>query len=73
MLEVTIEKGGRTEERTLQELALSRELVVSSVVRGEEIVTPRGDTRFQAGDIVFVLAPARMLDDIQDLLNGKGP
>jgi len=70
MLEVPIGSKGRARGKTLQDLNLPREIVVSSIVRGEEIVVPRGSTRFEEGDIVFVLSPAKMADLVEELLNG---
>ncbi len=70
MVEVGIERGGRADGRTLAEIALPRSLVVSSIVRGERIITPRGDTRFQPDDLVFVLAPLAECEGVAALLNG---
>jgi hypothetical protein len=40
-------------------------------VRGDHIITPRGDTRFQPDDVVFVLAPVRLTDGVHALVNGE--
>jgi cell volume regulation protein A len=46
----------------VRELGLPREALIAVLVRGNEAIPPRGSTRIQAGDVLFVLAP-----------NGKGP
>jgi potassium/hydrogen antiporter len=71
MIEIPIEKGGPADGRSLQEINLPRDLVVSSVVRGDQIITPRGETRFKPDDIVFVLAPVKLTDGVHALLNGE--
>ncbi len=47
---------------TVRELGLPREALVAVLVRGDEAIPPRGNTRVEAGDVLFVLVP-----------NGKGP
>jgi cell volume regulation protein A len=52
---------------TVRDLALPDGAVVAMVVRGERIIAPRGSTRIQANDHVFVVVMVEvraMLDDV---------
>jgi potassium/hydrogen antiporter len=71
IVEVSVERNGPADGRSLAELSLPRDMVVSSVVRGEHIITPRGDTRFKPDDVVFVMAPVRLSGEINTLINGE--
>jgi potassium/hydrogen antiporter len=42
---------------TLADLPLPEQVVVMLILRGDELVAPRGATRFQAGDHVYVFSP----------------
>ncbi len=53
-------------QKTLEQLRLPSELLVSMIIRGDEIVVPTGQTRLEAGDLL-VLA-ARSFDDREHLV-----
>ncbi|GAB4113823.1 MAG: TrkA family potassium uptake protein [Roseiflexaceae bacterium] len=42
--------------RSVADLKLPHECVLAAVLRGEQVILPAGDTRFQAGDQVIALA-----------------
>ncbi|HVS14022.1 MAG TPA: potassium/proton antiporter [Thermoanaerobaculia bacterium] len=46
---------------TLADLPLPQQVVVMLILRGDELVAPRGATRFQAGDHVYVFSPPEEL------------
>jgi len=46
----------------VRELDLPREALIALVVRGDEAIPPRGSTRIEPGDMLFILTP-----------DGKGP
>ncbi len=54
-VEVTIPPHARAAGRSLSELRLPRSAVLVSILRGEEVIIPRGDTRLRPGDIVTTL------------------
>ena len=53
-------------QQTLQQLRLPTELLVSMIIRGDEIIIPTGQTMLEAGDLL-VLA-ARSFDDREHLV-----
>jgi CPA1 family monovalent cation:H+ antiporter len=54
-VELAVSAASPAEARSLAELGLPREAVLVSVRRGSEVILPRGDTRFAAGDVVMLL------------------
>jgi cell volume regulation protein A len=51
----------------VRELGLPREALVAVINRGEETIPPRGSTRIEAGDQLFVLIPRRRRADLEDV------
>jgi cell volume regulation protein A len=51
----------------VRELGLPREALVAVVVRGEDAIPPRGSTRVEAGDVLFVLVPHGKRPEVEDV------
>ena len=51
----------------VRELGLPREALVAVVVRGEDSIPPRGSTRVEADDILFVLVPHGKRPEVEDV------
>jgi potassium/hydrogen antiporter len=51
----------------VRELGLPRDALVAVVNRGDETIPPRGSTRIEAGDHLFVLIPRRRRADLEDV------
>jgi cell volume regulation protein A len=51
----------------VRELGLPREALVAVVVRGDEAIPPRGSTRIDAGDVLFVLVPHGKRPEVEDV------
>lgn len=51
--------------RRIDELDLPRESVIALIVRGDELLIPRGDTAIEPGDVVVALAPTGLRDRVQ--------
>ena len=50
----------------VRELGLPRRTLVAVVLRGDEEIAPRGSTKLQAGDRIFVLVPHSVRADLED-------
>ena len=58
LAEVTVPEQAQVADRPIQELEIPRDCMVAAVIRGNQFVVPRGDTRIMAGDdVVFVGIP----------------
>jgi cell volume regulation protein A len=51
----------------VRELGLPREALVAVVVRGQEAIPPRGSTRVEAEDVLFVLVPHEKRPEVEDV------
>ena len=55
MLEVFLEPDTRAVGQHLRDLRLSQDVIIAAIYRDEQLVTPRGDVIFRAGDHVFLI------------------
>lgn len=55
MIEVILTEGAPVVGKTLAECRFPEKATVSAILRGDRLVTPRGNTRLEAGDVLFVL------------------
>jgi len=51
----------------VRELGLPREALVAVVVRDDDAIPPRGSTRIEAGDVLFVLVPHGKRAEVEDV------
>lgn len=56
IIEVPIAEESPAEGKKLWEITLPKESIVGCILRGDETLIPRGDTRILAGDTLLVLA-----------------
>jgi cell volume regulation protein A len=54
---------------SVRELGLPREALVAVVVRGDEAIPPRGSTKLEPGDVLFVLVPHGKRPDVEDVFS----
>lgn len=57
--------------KRLRELPSPNPYLIVAVQRGEAMIIPRGEDILLAGDKVFVLAPARLMEPVEHLLGQK--
>jgi cell volume regulation protein A len=70
LLEIVLAEGSSAVGRRLAELSLPDGVTVSAMARAGRMVAPRGSTRLQAGDILFVLAEKEKTPLVRTLLEG---
>ncbi|MDE3095658.1 MAG: chloride channel protein [Chloroflexota bacterium] len=64
-LEVTIAGGTEPVGRTLAELRLPADAVITRIVRGGDVIIPRGSVRVEPGDRLAVLVAAGAADEVR--------
>jgi potassium/hydrogen antiporter len=69
MFEVHLQNGAIAAGSRIRDLGLPRNTLISSIVRRQRIVLPKGATRLRADDLLFILAPKRTIDDLSASLN----
>jgi len=70
LFEVRLQATSPLAHRTLREVALPRDVLVASIVRGGETIFPRADSRLEAGDDVMILATATSEATLRSYLAG---
>ena len=53
----------------MRELGLPRSALIAAITRGGETIPPRGSTRLEAGDMLFVLVPRDKRADLEDVFS----
>ena len=67
-MEVVVSPDSPLIGRPLRESFLPRDVLLGAIVRNGKIRIPRGDDSLQAGDSAIVVAPRRMIKEINQLL-----
>ena len=68
IVEMLIGRGGVITEKKLWELNLPKEIIIGCILRGDQSLIPRGDTRVLAGDVlVIITSDQSKLEEIKEL------
>lgn len=57
IIEVVIEENATIVGQELKNVDLPTDTLITAVIRGNRVITPRGDTFIVAGDVLYVLVP----------------
>jgi cell volume regulation protein A len=68
VLEHVVRDGDAAAGALIRYLGLPREALVSLIVRGDEVLLPRGSTRIEAGDRMLILVRSEVSDALPELL-----
>ncbi|HKK27390.1 MAG TPA: amino acid permease [Gemmatimonadota bacterium] len=72
LVSVPVPDGGPAAGVLIRDIPIPTECVVAAVIRGDEFVVPRGDTRVEAGDYVVLVGPADAVKEAQKVVVGEG-
>ncbi len=64
MFEIALSSSSPAAGKKVSELSLGKDALISSMVRDGKILLPKGGTELHGGDILFILAPVKSIDDI---------
>jgi trk/ktr system potassium uptake protein len=70
LVEVTLAEGAAVVDQAISELDLPRNATFVAIVRDEQVVMPRGDTIFEAGDEVLAMVTPDSEEEVRQLLTG---
>lgn len=70
LVEFRIDGDTEASEKILRDLELPENVVVCAISRGDKVIAPRGTTRLQEGDFLFVLTPNDLVPDVKDIFTG---
>lgn len=75
VFEITVTETAPVAEKTLQEADAARllgdDILVVAIERGEEVLTPRGDTVIHAGDLLTVFSKDGVTGEVMQTFIGK--
>ena len=71
LVEVTLADDAPVIERSIAEIDVPRGATIVTIVRGEHVVMPRGDTIFEAGDEVMAMVTREAEDEVRRILTGQ--
>lgn len=63
--------GSKAANKQILELGFPRDSLITLIIRGDQYITPRGDTILEEGDVLLLLASAESLPDVQNILNKR--
>lgn len=66
-LELTIPEDSQAVDKTIAQLGIPRTAVMVSIKHNEELIIPRGDTIFHAGDVVTLFCERKYTDTLKNL------
>jgi trk system potassium uptake protein TrkA len=72
LVEVVLPPSSPAVARPIRELALPRDAVLVSVIRGDAVIFPRGETTLEPGDSVLAVARSGHEDALRAFLVGTG-
>lgn len=61
--------GSKAVNQPLLNLGFPKDTLITLIIRGDDYITPRGDTILEEGDVLLLLARAESLPKIQNILS----
>lgn len=71
LLGVSVSEKASVVEKIIREIDIPKECVVAAVIRGDDFVVPRGDTKIEANDRVIFVGPTTAIKKAQDIFSLK--
>lgn len=68
IMEIPIQKNSEMVGKKLWELNLPKEIIIGCILRGDQSLIPRGDTRVKEGDILLIITSDKnKLEEVKEL------
>jgi trk system potassium uptake protein TrkA len=67
IVELSVNGDSNIHGKALKDVRLPRGALVASILRGEKVIVPKGDSVVRSGDSVILIASAELLDAVQKL------
>lgn len=71
LVEMDLPEDVPIDGRKVMDLKIPKEIVLVSIVRGDDVIIPRGNTTIHAGDAVIALTTPDREQVLRDILTGK--
>ncbi|MBD1382239.1 potassium/proton antiporter [Metabacillus arenae] len=73
MIEIELNEDADICGKELKDIELPTDTLITAVIRGDKLLTPRGDTRLEAGDTLYILLSKKNRERIKALIQKKKP
>lgn len=67
IIEVVLKEGSKVIGKELKDVYLPSEVLITAIVRGEQVVTPRGETILENHDTLYVLIPKAKRQEVKKM------
>jgi trk system potassium uptake protein TrkA len=71
VLEYRVSSDVKLVGKKLKKIRFPREAVVGAIVRGTDVIIPRGDDEIRAGDRVIIFTRTGIMDKLSEMFGGK--
>ncbi|UFJ41403.1 potassium/proton antiporter [Brevibacillus humidisoli] len=68
IIEIEIVEGAKIAGEELRLLRLPQDALVTAVIRGDKLITPRGKTKIHTGDVLYVLVPQNKRQQVKNII-----
>jgi len=69
LLRMSVNEGSRVADKRLNEISLPVEAVLVAILRGNESLVPRGNTKILARDVILALTKPELKEDLINIFN----
>lgn len=67
--EINVEEHSKVEKKSLEQIMLPKDMIVVSIIRGDDVIVPNGLTKLHADDIAIMLGKASDFEDVIKLFS----
>ena len=71
LVEATLAPDAPVVDQAIRDIEIPRDATIVTVLRGDHVVMPRGDTVFEAGDEVWAMVTGESEEDVRRILTGE--
>jgi cell volume regulation protein A len=67
IIQITVEEQSGVSRKEIRQLRLPEDILITAIIREDQIVTPRGNTRILPEDILYVIVPKMQKERIKEI------
>jgi Trk K+ transport system NAD-binding subunit len=68
---VVVEDDSEAVGKEINEMGFDRNVLVIAIEREKKLIIPRGDTKIEGGDLLYIFTPQKSLEHVTSLFSGK--
>ncbi|WP_044894976.1 potassium/proton antiporter [Bacillus alveayuensis] len=71
IIEIHIEEGSGVVDKPIYELKLPEDTLITAIIRGDKVITPKGNTQLNQGDVIYVLVTKNKREQVKQIFLNK--